>query len=73
MEESLDVRLKQIENEIDTTGTYIHTFSELKYGACLAWRNNSRCIGRIQWRNLEIFDRRSIKSSEEAFRNCIYT
>jgi nitric-oxide synthase, bacterial len=60
-------RLKQIESEIKETGTYIHTFEELEHGARMAWRNSNRCIGRLFWNSLTVFDRRSIDNAEDVF------
>lgn len=36
-----DKRIKEIEKEIEHTGTYTHTLEELSYGAKLAWRNSN--------------------------------
>lgn len=49
-----DVRLKQVEDEIEATKGYQLTETELIYGAKLAWRNAARCIGRIQWSKLQV-------------------
>lgn len=49
-----EVRLKQVEDEIEATKGYQLTETELIYGAKLAWRNASRCIGRIQWSKLQV-------------------
>ena len=49
-------RLNQVLNSIEKTGTYELTSSELTYGAKLAWRNAPRCIGRIQWSKLQVFN-----------------
>ncbi|GGM05681.1 nitric oxide synthase oxygenase [Micromonospora yangpuensis] len=46
--------------EIASTGTYAHTFEELEYGAKLAWRNHTRCIGQLYWRTLIVRDRRDV-------------
>lgn len=43
----MNSRFKQIENEINESGTYTHTAEELTYGAKIAWRNSNRCIGRF--------------------------
>ena len=58
-------RLKAIKASIQSTGTYTHNSEELIFGAKLAWRNSNRCIGRHFWRQLDVFDCRSI-SSEDA-------
>ena len=34
--------------------TYELTENELVFGAKTAWRNASRCIGRIQWSKLKV-------------------
>src|SRR6266496_3971189 len=49
-----DRRLRHVRREIETTGTYRHTAAELEFGARVAWRNSSRCIGRLYWRNLRV-------------------
>lgn len=38
------------------TSTYQLTETELVFGAKLAWRNATRCIGRIQWSKLQVCD-----------------
>src|SRR5690606_26667858 len=60
-------RMMEIIEEIEATGTYTHTFEELEHGSRLAWRNNNRCIGRLFWQTLTVFDARQIKTAEEAF------
>jgi nitric oxide synthase oxygenase domain/subunit len=49
-QERLDVVVKSI-NEI---GTYELEENELNFGASTAWRNASRCIGRMQWSKLKV-------------------
>jgi nitric-oxide synthase, bacterial len=53
-------RLRQLRREIDASGTYWHTPGELAFGARVAWRNSSRCIGRLYWRSLRVRDRREV-------------
>uniref|UniRef100_A0A8C7DB90 Nitric oxide synthase, inducible n=1 Tax=Oncorhynchus kisutch TaxID=8019 RepID=A0A8C7DB90_ONCKI len=60
-------RLEEITMEIDSTGTYQLTVEELAFGARQAWRNAPRCIGRIQWSNLQLFDARKCKTTQEMF------
>jgi nitric-oxide synthase len=55
-----DRRLWQVRHEIEMTGTYWHTPDELAFGARVAWRNSSRCIGRLYWRSLRVRDRRRV-------------
>ena len=47
-------RMKEIEQEINLTGSYTHTYEELSYGAKMAWRNSNRCIGRLFWGSLKM-------------------
>jgi nitric-oxide synthase len=63
-EEKRDSRLLEILRCLQETGRYSHTMEELAYGARLAWRNNSRCIGRLFWESLEVIDARSADSEE---------
>ncbi|GGY15947.1 nitric oxide synthase oxygenase [Streptomyces djakartensis] len=56
---SLLERLHRVRTDIDTTGTYRHTHEELTFGARVAWRNASRCIGRLYWNSLRVLDRRA--------------
>ncbi|XP_007936474.1 nitric oxide synthase, brain [Orycteropus afer afer] len=51
-------RLEEVSKEIETTCTYQLKDTELIYGAKHAWRNASRCVGRIQWSKLQVFDAR---------------
>ena len=48
----VDDRLRGVRAEIEATGTYRHTATELQHGARLAWRNSARCTGRLYWRSL---------------------
>ncbi|MFG2602147.1 nitric oxide synthase oxygenase [Streptomyces sp. NPDC048514] len=63
------VRLGQVVAEIDTTGAYRHTSEELTFGARVAWRNSSRCIGRAYWNSLRVVDRRDVTEPEEIHRH----
>jgi len=49
-----DTRWKQVRQSVEASGHYQLTETELIYGAKLAWRNSSRCIGRIQWSKLQV-------------------
>ncbi len=60
-------RLAQVQKEIALTGTYWHTYEELAYGARIAWRNNTRCIGRLHWKSLVVRDMRHLSTAEEIF------
>ncbi|XP_069471112.1 nitric oxide synthase, inducible [Ambystoma mexicanum] len=60
-------RLETITKEIEATGTYQLTEEELTYAVKQAWRNAPRCIGRIQWSNLQVFDARNASTAKEMF------
>ncbi|GIF75719.1 nitric oxide synthase oxygenase [Asanoa siamensis] len=64
---SVKPRLAVVRAQIAATGTYVHTPDELAYGARVAWRNSSRCIGRLYWRSLVVLDRRRARTPEEIF------
>ncbi|HYN95453.1 MAG TPA: nitric oxide synthase oxygenase, partial [Pilimelia sp.] len=63
----VEPRLAVVRAQLAAAGTYVHTTDELSYGAKLAWRNASRCIGRLYWRSLVVLDRRRARSAEEIF------
>jgi nitric-oxide synthase len=63
----VEPRLAIIRAQIAATGGYVHTIDELGYGAKMAWRNSSRCIGRLYWRSLVVLDRRRARTADEIF------
>lgn len=60
-------RLEEIRAQVDATGTYSHTAEELEFGARVAWRNASRCIGRLYWRSLVVRDLRHVRRPDDVF------
>ncbi|XP_057207744.1 nitric oxide synthase 2b, inducible [Triplophysa rosa] len=60
-------RVEEVCTEIDATGSYQLTTKELEFGAKQAWRNAPRCIGRIQWANLQVFDARKCRTAADMF------
>jgi nitric-oxide synthase len=64
---SLEQRLADVEQQIESTGTYTHTFEELEHGARMAWRNSNRCIGRLYWKSLVLNDKRNISTTAAVF------
>ena len=60
-------RLSEIRSEIEREGTYRQTFAELEYGARLAWRNSTRCVGRLHWRTLIVRDLRHLDTADQVF------
>jgi len=63
----VEPRLAIVRAQIAATGTYVHTTDELAHGARMAWRNASRCIGRLYWRSLHVLDRRRARTADEIF------
>ncbi|MGH3157993.1 MAG: nitric oxide synthase oxygenase [Streptosporangiaceae bacterium] len=60
-----DRRLWHVRHEIEERGTYWHTRRELAFGARVAWRNSSQGIGRLDWQNLAVRDRREVTSAPD--------
>ncbi|XP_076549445.1 nitric oxide synthase isoform X3 [Osmia lignaria lignaria] len=60
-------RWDSVQKEVLVTGTYQLTETELVFGAKLAWRNAARCIGRIQWSKLQVFDCRYVTTTSGMF------
>ncbi|MHB8598549.1 MAG: nitric oxide synthase oxygenase [Ktedonobacteraceae bacterium] len=60
-------RLTSVQHEIEQDGTYRQTYDELVYGSKVAWRNNTRCIGRLHWQSLVVRDMRHLCTAEEIF------
>ena len=58
-------RIRQVRREIEATGTYRHTPTELEFGARVAWRNSAKCIGRLYWRSLQVRDRREVSDAAD--------
>ncbi|WP_127534650.1 nitric oxide synthase oxygenase [Paenibacillus kobensis] len=74
--QATDRRIAEIRAHIRQTGTYRHTEDELKHGARMAWRNSNRCIGRLFWQSLTVFDAREARSADDyaeaVFRHLAY-
>ncbi|MCA1055980.1 nitric oxide synthase oxygenase [Rossellomorea aquimaris] len=65
--DGVEERLSGVKEEINAHGTYTHTYDELVFGAKLAWRNSNRCIGRLFWNSLHVFDEREASTEEDVF------
>ncbi|GID94823.1 nitric oxide synthase oxygenase [Amorphoplanes digitatis] len=63
----VEPRLAIVRAQIAATGSYAHTTEELAHGAKMAWRNSSRCIGRLYWRSLVVLDRRRARTADDIF------
>jgi nitric-oxide synthase, bacterial len=64
-------RIRHVRREIEMTGTYRHTPAELAFGARVAWRNSSRCIGRLYWRSLQVCDQREVTAAPDIAAECV--
>jgi nitric-oxide synthase, bacterial len=58
-------RVEEVRAQIERYGTYARTTAELTFGARVAWRNSSRCIGRLYWRSLQVRDRRHVTTAAQ--------
>ncbi|MFD3445865.1 nitric oxide synthase oxygenase [Microbacteriaceae bacterium 4G12] len=63
--DEIESRLQEVKQSIETRGTYEHTFEELEHGAKMAWRNSNRCIGRLFWNMLKVFDARNLDTTKQ--------
>lgn len=70
-ERELTGRIVEVSKSIEDTGSYVHTFEELEHGARMAWRNNNRCIGRLFWNTLSVFDEREATTAEGIFERLV--
>ncbi|MED0997464.1 nitric oxide synthase oxygenase [Bacillus mobilis] len=71
-EQFIEERVKEIQVEIEKTGTYEHTFEELVHGSRMAWRNSNRCIGRLFWSKMHILDAREVSDEEGVYNALIH-
>ncbi len=67
----VEPRLAVVREQIAALGTYTHTHAELVHGARMAWRNASRCIGRVYWRSLTVLDRRTHRDPDRIFNDLV--
>jgi nitric-oxide synthase len=58
-------RWRQVAEEFRTRGTYMQTGEELAYLAKVAWRNSTRCIGRMYWEGMAVRDFRHATTADE--------
>ncbi|XVV00866.1 nitric oxide synthase oxygenase [Actinosynnema sp. CA-248983] len=63
-------RVRQVLAEIAATGTYTHTPEELVFGTKAAWRNASRCLGRLYWQSLVVRDLRHVDEPGQVAAEC---
>ena len=72
IEQDVENRLRQIARDIEETGTYEHTLTELVHGAKMAWRNSNHCIGRLFWNSLNVLDAREVNTEEDVYQALVH-
>lgn len=60
-------RLEDLRREMTHTGKFELSFGELEWAARVAWRNSTRCVGRLYWPALEVRDLRHVTGAQEVF------
>jgi nitric-oxide synthase len=60
-------RRADVETDLAHRGTYSQTSEELEFGCKAAWRNHTRCVGKLYWRSLEVQDRRDLTTAVQVF------
>eukprot|EP00581_Thalassiosira_minuscula_P018097 CAMPEP_0183714154 /NCGR_PEP_ID=MMETSP0737-20130205/8790_1 /TAXON_ID=385413 /ORGANISM="Thalassiosira miniscula, Strain CCMP1093" /LENGTH=1265 /DNA_ID=CAMNT_0025943059 /DNA_START=110 /DNA_END=3907 /DNA_ORIENTATION=+ len=69
--QSKEERIKSIEESIESTETYEHTYDEIQHGARVAWRNAPKCSNRKYWQNLKLIDCRDAQTNKEMYACCL--
>ncbi|GAB3902560.1 nitric oxide synthase oxygenase [Kibdelosporangium lantanae] len=64
-------RLAEVCRDLSRTGTYWHTPDELEWGAQVAWRNATACLGRVHWRGLAVRDQRQARTPAQVAEQCV--
>jgi nitric-oxide synthase len=59
--------LRERQAEVYRTGGVTLSAAELTHGARVAWRNSTRCVGRLPWMTLDVRDLRHVTNPEEVF------
>lgn len=59
---AMAARLAEVQRSIAQSGTWQPNLDEVTFGARVAWRNSVRCVGRMFWPALKVFDARSTRS-----------
>lgn len=65
--EAFNSRWAQVRKQIRDGRLDYLSREELEYGAKVAWRNSTRCVGRLLWENLLVRDLRHLNTPEEVF------
>lgn len=62
---NLNERIETVTQQLHEDGVWHKTSEELGFAAKLAWRNASRCVGRLYWKGLHLRDCRNLNSLDE--------
>ncbi len=65
--EDLAQRLDHLRCAFARKGSWQPSADELTFGARLAWRNSVRCVGRLFWPSLKVFDARSVRTMDDMY------
>lgn len=57
---------------IKEKGSYWQTTDELTHAARVAWRNSNKCIGRLFWQSLHVFDERQTLTHDTIFERLLH-
>ena len=68
---SFEERWSTVKKLILENGYWDQNYEELVYGARLAWRNSVRCVGRMFWSSLNVFDARHAKTTNQMFESIL--
>lgn len=55
------------QQQLLANGQFELTTDMLEFGARVAWRNSNKCIGRLFWQSLTVFDRRELLTANAIF------
>ena len=64
----MEARWNCVKSSITLNGYFSLTNDELVHSAKYAWRNSSKCIGRMHWKSLVVKDCRDCSSLDEMFK-----
>lgn len=64
-------RLAQVRRQWHEEGRWSPTKAELTFGARVAWRNSTRCIGRLFWPSLQVRDLRHVTEPDAVFEHLL--
>jgi nitric-oxide synthase, bacterial len=64
---AFNLRWAQVRKQIRDGQLDYLSREELEYGAKVAWRNSTRCVGRLIWENLVVRDLRHLSTPEDVY------